>query len=106
MSSRFVSGGTISSSETPAPAEDSSSSQQPQDAKSSRSAEWEIVEKELAAERQRREEQRRKAASGEEKSLYDILQENKGLKLAPMTYLLSFGPIVAGLGGFVNAVCL
>lgn len=84
MAGRFVSGGTISSSnEDTAPSApagaDATSSQQASDSKFSRTAEWELVEKELAAERQRREEQRRRAATGEEKSLYDILQENKGL---------------------------
>ncbi len=91
MSSRFVSGGTIRAANTdetrgeqqattaapsaeeplpPATAATSSSS--------GKATEWEIVERELAAERQRREEQRRKAATGEEKSLYEILQDNKG----------------------------
>jgi hypothetical protein len=82
MSGRFVSRGTISSNnEDPAPSASTGedTSQQTSDSKSSRTAEWELVEKELAAERQRREEQRRRAATGEEKSLYDILQENKGL---------------------------
>ena len=86
MSSRFVSGGTIRSSgdgnavgETP---ETETTQQQ-----SSKSAEWDIVEKELAAERQRREEQRRKAATGEEKSLYDILQENKGRPPRPSPFV-------------------
>lgn len=84
MSGRFISGGTISSNnEDPAPSastrEDLTSSEQASDSKSSKMVEWELVEKELAAERQHREEQRRRAATGEEKSLYDILQENKGL---------------------------
>lgn len=88
MSSRFVSGGTISSGE-PGAAETSTSKAGTSAAaaaaepppSSSRNAEWEAVEKELAAERQRREEQRRKAATGEEKSLFDILQDNKGVFL-------------------------
>lgn len=44
-------------------------------------AEWEAVSRSLAAERQQREESRRAAAEGGgEKSLYDILQENKAAK--------------------------
>lgn len=43
------------------------------------------MQKELDAERKRREEARHKAASGEEKSLYDILQANKGLA-SPLCY--------------------
>ena len=43
-----------------------------------KSKEWEAVQQELEAERKRREEARVKAAAGEERSLYDILQANKG----------------------------
>ncbi|KFH40874.1 hypothetical protein ACRE_084120 [Hapsidospora chrysogenum ATCC 11550] len=102
MSSRFVSGGTISTSLGKGGPEASSSSSsaaaaaeataaEPSAAsstapgstdKGSRSAEWEAAQKNLEAERQRREEQRRKAATGEEKSLYEILQENKAAKQA------------------------
>lgn len=93
MSSRFVSGGTISTSlgkggpEVSPSASAEATAAEPSAAsptapgstdKSSRSAEWEAAQKNLEAERQRREEQRRKAATGEEKSLYEILQENKG----------------------------
>lgn len=70
--SRFVSSGTISSSgeaTTKAASESESASKNP---------EWERVQKELDAERARRSEARRKAVEGEEKSLYDILQANKG----------------------------
>lgn len=73
MSNRFVSGGTISSGNEPAEAPSVTTA-----ATSKNSAEWEAVQKQLETERQRREEQRRKAAAGEDKSLYDILQENKG----------------------------
>jgi hypothetical protein len=41
--------------------------------------EWLTVEKELEAERRRREEARKAAASGGERSLYEVLQANKGL---------------------------
>lgn len=44
-----------------------------------KNTEWEAVQKELEAERKRRDEQRVKAASGEEKSLFEILQANKGM---------------------------
>lgn len=43
-----------------------------------RHAEWEVVQKELEAERRQREEARRAAAEGGEKSLYEVLQANKG----------------------------
>lgn len=75
MANRFVSGGTIGSSgEEPKEASNEGSAA----TTSVRNTEWEAVQKELEADRQRREEQRRKAAEGEEKSLYDILQANKG----------------------------
>lgn len=77
MSERFVSSGTIG----PSGDVEKRSSDVPETSitdKASNPA-WETVQKELDAERKRREEQRLKAATGEEKSLYDILQENKGL---------------------------
>ncbi|POR35444.1 Uncharacterized protein TPAR_04364 [Tolypocladium paradoxum] len=86
MASRFVSCGTISSSgevskdataATPQP--EVSASAQPPLAKST---EWEAVQQELEAERKRRDEARLKAATGEEKSLYDVLQANKAAKQA------------------------
>ncbi|KAJ0329503.1 hypothetical protein COL5a_004064 [Colletotrichum fioriniae] len=51
-------------------------------AESKKSAEWEIVQKELDAERKRREEARVKSVEGGEKSLYDVLQANKAAKQA------------------------
>ena len=82
MSDRFVSGGVIGSSNEPsseggAPTSDERAAAQPAPP-GKNSTEWEAVQKQLEAERRRREEQRRKAVEGEEKSLYDILQENKG----------------------------
>lgn len=76
MSNRFVSGGTIDSSgalskDAPPPASESTS--QPP-----KSKEWELVQQELEAERKRRDEARAKAATSDERSLYDILQANKG----------------------------
>lgn len=45
-----------------------------------KNTEWEAVQKELEAERRRREEARVKAVEGGgEKSLYDVLQANKGM---------------------------
>lgn len=43
-----------------------------------KNAEWEIVQRELEAERKRREEARLKSVEGGERSLYDVLQANKG----------------------------
>jgi hypothetical protein len=88
MSGRFVSAGTISSSgevsKDTAPGGNDGNSSSSTAAKplhdGAKSKEWEVVQQELEAERRRREEQRVKAATGEsEKSLYDILQANKGL---------------------------
>lgn len=54
-----------------------------------KNAEWEAVQKELDAERKRREEARVKAVEGGERSLYDVLQANKGeFPLAPSSLLL------------------
>ncbi|OLN87888.1 Protein FAM192A [Colletotrichum chlorophyti] len=47
-----------------------------------KNAEWEIVQKELDAERKRREEARVKNIEGGERSLYDVLQANKAAKQA------------------------
>ncbi|KAH7326579.1 N-terminal domain of NEFA-interacting nuclear protein NIP30-domain-containing protein [Stachybotrys elegans] len=79
MSSRFVSGGTIGSS---GEAANQSESIQQKAREPAKNSEWEAVQQELEAERKRREEHRAKAASGEQKSLYDILQENKAAKQA------------------------
>ncbi|KAL0781890.1 hypothetical protein CaCOL14_003225 [Colletotrichum acutatum] len=51
-------------------------------AEAKKSAEWELVQKELDAERKRREEARVKSVEGGEKSLYDVLQANKAAKQA------------------------
>lgn len=75
MGDRFVSGGTISSSGEVSKDTES----KPAAPAAVKNTEWEAVQKELEAERKRREEARVKAASGEEeKSLYDVLQANKG----------------------------
>ncbi|KFA76767.1 hypothetical protein S40288_08669 [Stachybotrys chartarum IBT 40288] len=81
MAGRFVSGGTISST---GEVSDPKAAERPQHQvnESTKNKEWEAVQKELELERKRREEQRAKAATGEEKSLYDILQENKAAKQA------------------------
>ncbi|KAK1979275.1 N-terminal domain of NEFA-interacting nuclear protein NIP30-domain-containing protein [Colletotrichum cereale] len=47
-----------------------------------KNAEWEIVQRELEAERKRREEARVKSVEGGERSLYDVLQANKAAKQA------------------------
>ncbi|KAH7137236.1 N-terminal domain of NEFA-interacting nuclear protein NIP30-domain-containing protein [Dactylonectria estremocensis] len=86
MSSRFVSGGTISSSgevSKDAPAVSSSTADAKPLHAGAKIKEWEIVQQELEAERKRREEQRVKAASGEgERSLFEILEANKAAKQA------------------------
>lgn len=98
MSSHFVSGGTIlpgsEEGTKDAPGPSSIAAAAPREQLSSKNIEWEAVEKELEADRKRREEQRLKTATGEEKSLYDILQANKGLFFASLAYLfcLTFTP--------------
>ncbi|KAK2016806.1 hypothetical protein LZ32DRAFT_644921 [Colletotrichum eremochloae] len=47
-----------------------------------KNAKWEIVQRELEAERKRREEARLKSVEGGERSLYDVLQANKAAKQA------------------------
>ncbi|RDA83838.1 hypothetical protein CP532_0247 [Ophiocordyceps camponoti-leonardi (nom. inval.)] len=81
MASGFVSGGTIGEKATAA-ADESEETRPSLTAHGSHKAEWEAVQQELAAERKRREEARLKAASGEEKTLYDVLQANKAAKQA------------------------
>ncbi|KAM0343352.1 hypothetical protein ACHAPU_008673 [Fusarium lateritium] len=80
MSNRFVSVGKIGSSGEISKESDETKSNAGQPLHSSvKSKEWEAVEQQLEAERKRREEQRVKAATGEgEKTLYDVLQANKG----------------------------
>jgi hypothetical protein len=76
MANRFVSGGVIDSSGEVAEKGQGTGESAKENSKIS---EWEAVQKELEAERKRRDEQRIKAASGEEKSLFEILQANKGM---------------------------
>ncbi|KAL2207451.1 hypothetical protein CC79DRAFT_1321537 [Sarocladium strictum] len=79
MANRFVSGGVIDSSgEVAEKGQGTGESAK----ETSKNSEWEAVQKELEAERKRRDEQRIKAASGEEKSLFEILQANKEAKQA------------------------
>lgn len=79
--SRFVSGGTIEGTDAglaAAPGAEPAAAVDP-----AKSAEWAAVQRELDAERARREEARRAAAGGHgpdgDKSLYEVLQANKGL---------------------------
>ncbi|KAF4585355.1 putative NEFA-interacting nuclear protein NIP30 [Ophiocordyceps camponoti-floridani] len=76
MADRFVPGGTIGDEPK------STDERRPLVSAESHKADWESVQRELAAERKKREEARAKAAAGEEKSLYDILQANKAAKQA------------------------
>ncbi|KAJ4150782.1 hypothetical protein LMH87_011516 [Akanthomyces muscarius] len=80
MSGRFVSGGTIGAGDTET-VDDGSAAPAPARA-ASKLAEWEKVQQQLEADRQRRHDARVKAASGEERSLYDVLQANKAAKEA------------------------
>ncbi|OAA49442.1 NEFA-interacting nuclear protein NIP30 [Metarhizium rileyi] len=76
MSNRFVPGGTINASDDPEVKEAAPRSLLV------KSTEWQAVQQELENDRKRREEQRLKAATGEERSLYDVLQANKAAKQA------------------------
>jgi hypothetical protein len=85
MTSRFVSGGTITGDgavetnarEPPAAGVERKES-------GSNVAEWEAVQKDLEEERRKRDEARRAAVeggvAGGERSLYEVLQANKGKK--------------------------
>jgi hypothetical protein len=92
MSSRFVSGGSIDPASGEALVASSEQAQSlttggntnPRNQADTtitgtNQEQWEAVQRELDEERRRREEKRAMAAAGEEKSLYDVLQANKGL---------------------------
>ncbi|KXH60133.1 hypothetical protein CNYM01_10292 [Colletotrichum nymphaeae SA-01] len=91
--SRFVSAGAINAETGEAVAQDATDNTTTSNtnsggggtksaAESKKSAEWDLVQKELDAERKRREEARVKSVEGGEKSLYDVLQANKAAKQA------------------------
>ncbi|KAM0322011.1 hypothetical protein ACHAQA_009753 [Verticillium albo-atrum] len=82
MSSRFVSGGKIDAETGEVVTSEASDKALTEAPRSKSSAEWEVVQRELDAERRRREEARAKAVEGGEKSLYDVLQANKAAKEA------------------------
>ncbi|KAL7958181.1 N-terminal domain of NEFA-interacting nuclear protein NIP30 domain-containing protein [Trichoderma compactum] len=77
MSSRFVSGGTISGEGSKDEAV--AAAREPL---AKKSVEWETVQHELEEERKRREHARAELAEGGQQSLYDILQANKAAKQA------------------------
>lgn len=80
MASRFVSGGVIdtTSGET-VDAETTGRAGQSAPLSKRRQEEWEAVQKELEAERRQREERRRaEGEAGGERSLFEVLQANKG----------------------------
>ncbi|KAL7914732.1 N-terminal domain of NEFA-interacting nuclear protein NIP30 domain-containing protein [Trichoderma velutinum] len=81
MSSRFVSGGTISGegSKDESGHEAAAAAREPL---AKKSVEWEAVQHELDEERKRREHARAELAEGGQQSLYDILQANKAAKQA------------------------
>jgi len=75
MASRFVSVGTIDASSGEA-VSDAATGPSPA---APNNSEWEAVQRELEAERRRREEARRaEGAPGAERSLFEVLQANKG----------------------------
>lgn len=76
MSSRFVSGGTISGEGSKDEPAATATAREPL---AKKSVEWETVQHELDEERKRREHARAELAEGGQQSLYDILQANKGL---------------------------
>ncbi|KAF6815173.1 hypothetical protein CSOJ01_03625 [Colletotrichum sojae] len=82
--SRFVSAGAINAETGEAVVDDNAAASTTGNTQTEtkKGAEWELVQKELDAERKRREEARVKAVEGGEKSLYDVLQANKAAKQA------------------------
>ncbi|PKK50811.1 hypothetical protein CI102_5072 [Trichoderma harzianum] len=78
MSSRFVSGGTISGEGS----KDEAVAATSREPLAKKSVEWETVQHELDEERKRREHARAELAEGGQQSLYDILQANKAAKQA------------------------
>ncbi|KAK1676085.1 hypothetical protein BDP55DRAFT_120645 [Colletotrichum godetiae] len=97
--SRFVSAGAINAETGEAVVEDTTTmatttnaggaGSASKAAEAKKSAEWEIVQRELDAERKRREEARVKSVEGGEKSLYDVLQANKGESFLPLSLLFN-----------------
>ncbi|KAL6834694.1 N-terminal domain of NEFA-interacting nuclear protein NIP30 domain-containing protein [Trichoderma camerunense] len=80
MSSRFVSGGTISGE---GPKDEAvAAAAVAREPLAKKSVEWETVQHELDEERKRREHARAELAEGGQQSLYDILQANKAAKQA------------------------
>ncbi|UKZ92234.1 uncharacterized protein TrAFT101_007196 [Trichoderma asperellum] len=84
MSSRFVSGGTITSSGEPSKDESGheavvAAAREPLMKKN---AEWEAVQHELEEDRKKREQARANLAGEGQQSLYDVLQANKAAKQA------------------------
>lgn len=79
MASRFVSAGAIDPATGEAAAAERTTTQPDDRQQNKPNDEWLAVEKELAAERRRREEQRSAAAGTGERSLYEVLQANKGI---------------------------
>lgn len=78
MSNRFVSGGTIGTNGETLNDSALPGSSVNGNGANLRNTEWEAVQQELENDRKRREAERLKAATGEEKSLFDVLQANKG----------------------------
>ncbi|KAK4064969.1 uncharacterized protein Triagg1_8785 [Trichoderma aggressivum f. europaeum] len=78
MSSRFVSGGTMSGEGS----KDEAVAAAAREPLAKKSVEWEAVQHELDEERKRREHARAELAEGGQQSLYDILQANKAAKQA------------------------
>lgn len=76
MASRFVSAGAIDPVTGEATSAKTADEGRP--AADPKDDEWAIVQRELEAERRRREEQKASAAAGGEKSLYEVLEANKG----------------------------
>lgn len=82
MSSRFVSAGAIDAASGQAVEVDKSTAAGTTTGGDSRNEEWEAVQRELEAERRRRNAAAEAARRGEgqERSLYEVLQANKGME--------------------------
>ncbi len=102
MSSRFVSGGAIdaetgeaTTAPAPPPARETAADLVV------KKGEWLAVQKELEAERQQREAHRLATAAEPEKSLFEVLQANKGAFVTPP----GRGPCRRSSGGSRQVLC-
>jgi hypothetical protein len=90
MTSRFVSGGTITGDGAVAEAHINPDEERKDSGSGNNAVEWDAVQKDLEEERRKRDEARKNAveggAAGGERSLFEVLQANKGMLLLTYTF--------------------